>query len=349
MRHATLAAAFVIATLGVRSAAQDAPAEPAKHPAPPPGMVWIPGGEFTMGSDHADARPEERPPHRVRVDGFFLDATEVTNAQFKKFVDATGYKTVAETAPTMEEILSQLPPGTPPPPKELLVPGSLVFRQTREPVPLSDHRAWWAWVPGAQWRHPEGPGTTIDGKDDHPVVHIAWDDAVAYARWAGKRLPTEAEWERAARGGLDAKNYVWGDAPFSKEKPQANIWQGRFPHRNTLDDGYLRTAPVKSYAPNGYGLYDMSGNVWEWCADWYRPDAFALDVRAARGDVVVRPRGPSRSRDPREPYSPSRVTRGGSFLCHDAYCKAYRASARRGTAADTGLSHVGFRCAKSVK
>jgi formylglycine-generating enzyme len=309
-------------------------------PAAPPGMVWVPGGEFTMGTDAEVGWADEKPAHRVRVDGFFMDEHEVTNVQFRAFVAATGYVTTAEKAPSVEEILRQSPPGTPPPPKEKLVPGSLVFRPTKGPVDTRDFAQWWHWTPGASWRHPEGPGSTIDGKDEHPVVHVSWDDAVAYAKWAGKRLPTEAEWEFGARGGLDGKLYVWGDEPFSEAKPQCNIWQGDFPYRNTAKDGFERTAPVKSFAPNGYGLYDMAGNVWEWCADWYGRDLYRTRV----GRVTVNPTGPDRSSDPLHPFEPRRVQKGGSFLCNDSYCSRYRPSARHGGTPDTGMSHLGFRC-----
>jgi len=312
-------------------------------PPPPPGMVWISGGEFTMGTDLDRAWPDERPAHRVSVDGFWIDQTEVTNAQFRTFVAATGYVTTAERAPSLEEIMSQSPPGTPPPPKESLVPGSLVFTPPAGRVNLDDFSQWWAWVPGASWRHPEGPGSTIEGRDDHPVVQVSWDDANAYARWAGKRLPTEADWEFAARGGLDGKPYVWGDAPPTDLPARANIWQGEFPHKNTAADRFERTSPVKSFAPNGYGLYDMAGNVWEWCADWYDRDLF----RRRAGGLVVNPIGPERSSDPTRPYAAQRVQRGGSFLCNDDYCSRYRPSARHGCSPDTGMSHVGFRCVKS--
>jgi formylglycine-generating enzyme len=300
-------AAFGVTFAVVRYAGRASPA-PAGAP---PSMVWIPGGEFTMGTDSDLGWPDEKPAHRVRVDSFWMDETEVTNAQFRAFVAATGYVTTAEKPPDAEEILRQMPPGTPRPPRENLVPGSLVFQPTRGPVDLRDYSQWWKWTPGADWRHPEGPGSGIEGKDDHPVVHVSWDDAVAYAKWAGKRLPTEAEWEFAARGGLDGKPYAWGDEPFSEEKPQGNIWQGDFPYRNTARDGYERTAPAKSYAPNGYGLYDMAGNVWEWCGDWYDRELYRR--RAGKG-VTLNPKGPDQTHDPNRPFQPQRVQKGGSFL-----------------------------------
>src|SRR5438309_889074 len=223
----------------------------------PPGMVWIPGGEFTMGTDDQIGWPDEKPAHRVRVDGFWMDETDVTNAQFRAFVEATGYVTTAEKPVDAEEILRQSPPGTPAPPKENLVPGSLVFVPTSETVSCVGrdcHHQWWKWTAGANWRHPEGPGSSIAGKDDHPVVQVSWFDAEAYAKWAGKRLPTEAEWEFAARGGLDNKPYVWGDDKPTDTNLRANLWQGEFPHRNSAADGYERTSPVKAFLPNGYGL-----------------------------------------------------------------------------------------------
>jgi formylglycine-generating enzyme len=313
-------------------------------PPAPPGMVWVPGGEFTMGTDADLGWPDEKPAHRVRVDGFFMDVTEVTNAQFRQFVAATGYVTTAEKPPDLAEILRQSPPGTPPPPKEKLVPGALVFRPTKGPVDTRDFAQWWHWTPGADWRHPEGPDSSLAGRDDHPVVHVSWDDAVAYATWAGKRLPTEAEWEFAARGGLDNQPYAWGGEPVSAAAPQCNIWQGEFPHRNTAADGHERTAPVRSFAPNGYGLYDTAGNVWEWCQDWYQRDLYRR--RAGRG--TVNPTGPDRTVDPQRPFMPQRVQRGGSFLCNDSYCSRYRPSARHGCSPDTGMAHVGFRCAASA-
>jgi formylglycine-generating enzyme required for sulfatase activity len=365
------AGAFGLTFLAVRlsneeSAKKDAPQEPKGNserkpapqepkPKPPeptlqpkgeklPGMVWIPGGEFTMGSDDDMAWADEKPPHRVRVRAFWMDETEVTNAQFRKFVEATGYVTTAEKVPDVEEIMRQSPPGTPPPKKEDLVPGSLVFQMTRGPVKSRDVSQWWKWTHGANWKRPEGPGSDLKGRDDHPVVHVSWDDAVAYAKWAGKRLPTEAEWEFAARGGLDGKTFAWGDEkPGAGGKWQANIWQGEFPWKNTAEDGFERTAPVKSYKPNGYGLYDVAGNVWEWCADWYQRDLYR--TRAGKA-VVDNPRGPERSADPNQPFTPLRVQRGGSFLCNDSYCSRYRPSARHGCSPDTGMSHVGFRCVK---
>jgi formylglycine-generating enzyme len=309
----------------------------------PRGMVWIPGGEFTMGTDSELGWPDEKPPHRVRVGGLWMDDHEVTNAEFRAFVEATNYVTTAEKPPDLDEIMKQSPPGTPPPPKERLVPGALVFRPTPRPVAnLRDYGQWWHWTSGADWRHPEGPESDIKRREDHPVVHVSWFDAVAYAKWAGKRLPTEAEWEFAARGGLEGKPYVWGDEPpGTGGKYQANTWQGEFPWKNTALDGFERTAPVKSYKPNGYGLCDMAGNVWEWCADWYDRDLYQR--RAGQG-VIDNPTGPERTNDPQHPFETRRVQRGGSFLCHDSYCGRYRPSARQGCTPDTGMSHVGFRC-----
>ncbi|MBX3387468.1 MAG: formylglycine-generating enzyme family protein [Phycisphaeraceae bacterium] len=356
----------------IQTAAQSTPhstAKPTAHPAAqsdnnalrpsaPTGMIWIPAAEFFIGSVDGDplARPDESPAHRVRIDGFWIDQTEVTNAQFAEFVAATGYKTIAERPVDWEELRKQVPEGTPKPEEALLQPGSLVFVPPDRPVDLKDASQWWAWTIGANWRHPEGPGSSIEGKDDHPVVHVAFVDAAAYAAWAGKRLPTEAEWEFAARGGLDRKRNVWGDAPI--DPTRCNTWQGRFPAVNTKQDGFARTAPVKSFPPNGYGLHDMAGNVWEWCADLYRPDAYArrlieLDTAAAEHGaprVAVNPTGPTRSYDPRNPHSPeSRVQRGGSFLCCDSYCASYRPSARMGAPPDTGMQHLGFRCVMTAE
>ena len=296
----------------------------------PEGMTWIPGGTFRMGS--STGPDDGRPIHEVTVDGFWMDTTEVTNAEFKKFVDATGYVTVAERKPDPKDF-----PGAPP---ELLVPGAGVFTPTVQPVSLANAMQWWRWQPGASWKHPEGPGSSLEGRMDHPVVQVCWEDATAYGKWADKRLPTEAEWEFAARGGLDQKVYMWGDDKNPGGKWMSNTWTGAFPYKNTKEDGFEYSAPVKSFPPNGYGLYDMSGNVWEWTNDWYRPDYY-------QHSPAKNPTGPEDSFDPQEPGTPKRVTRGGSFLCSDEYCIAYQAGIRGKTSPDTGLQHTGFRCVKS--
>jgi formylglycine-generating enzyme required for sulfatase activity len=316
-----------------------------QNPTPPKGMVLIPAGASLMGSPNSLKNRNEQPAHMVQLDGFFLDEHEVTNRQFQAFVDATGHVTTAEKSPDWEELKKQLPPGTPKPPAEKLVPGSLLFTPPTTPVSTDDATQWWTWTPGADWRHPEGPSSNIDSRLDHPVVQVSWFDAVAYSTWAGKRLPTEAEWEYAARGGLTGKNYTWGDKPPMENDKLANIWHGAFPHHNDKTDGWERTAPVKSFPPNGYGLFDMAGNTWEWCADWYRADAYA---ESNSKKELVNPQGPVDSWSPDEPTAPKRVTRGGSFLCHISYCESYRPAARRGTSPDTGMSHIGFRCAQSL-
>jgi sulfatase modifying factor 1 len=321
-------------------------ATPPPGPAPT-GMVWISGGEFTMGTDEQESYPQERPAHRVKVDGFWMDKTEVTNEEFEKFVKATGYVTVAEKKPDWEEIKKQVPPGTPRPPEEMLVPGSMVFIKPNGPVDLRDIRNWWQWTPGADWRHPEGTKSSLKGREKHPVVHVSWGDAVAYAKWANKRLPTEAEWEFAARGGVEGKRYAWGDELKPGGTWMANIFQGHFPDRDTGEDAFCGTAPVSSFPTNGYGLHDMIGNAWEWCSDWYGVDYYS--TLQQKGGVAVNPTGPSSSSNPNNPYQPEHATRGGSFLCSDHYCINYRPSARRGTEADSGMSNVSFRCVKNAE
>jgi len=298
------------------------------------GMVWIPGGTFLMGSDRH--YPEERPAHRVSVDGFWMDAHAVTNDEFARFVAATGYVTLAERTPDPADY-----PGAKP---ELLVPGSAVFRKPAHRVDLRDPYQWWAYVPGANWRHPFGPDSSIEGLGDHPVVHVAYEDALAYARWAGKDLPTEAEWEFAARGGLDGATYAWGDEFLPGGRFMANTWQGEFPIQNLALDGFEWTAPVGSFPPNGYGLYDMIGNVWEWTRDEYREYGAAVRPCCAS----TKPRGGERgaSDDPRTPGSriPRKVIKGGSYLCAPNYCRRYRPAARLAQPVDTSTCHLGFRC-----
>lgn len=308
------------------------------------GMVLIPAGTLYMGADNAQADPNEYPKHNVSIHAFWMDETEVTNAQFDSFVRATGYKTVAEQAIDWDEMKKTLPPGTPKPPDSTLQPGALVFHPTGQPVPLDDPSRWWRWAVGANWRHPEGPNSSIADKMDHPVVQIAWEDAMAYARWAGKRLPTEAEWEWAARGGQKETLYPWGNDDPGGDAPKANFWQGLFPYQNQLKDGYYTTAPVKSFPPNGYGLYDMAGNVWEWCSDW-----FDFDYYKKTEASTANTRGPGQANNPFMPYLQEKVMRGGSFLCNEDYCSGYRNSRRMGSSPDTGLNHSGFRCVKDVK
>ena len=334
----------VLPSLVLVAAASPACGPGARQGQGPPGMLWVPGGEFTMGTDDPRSMPNERPAHRVRVHGFWIDEHLVTNAQFRRFVETTGYVTTAERQPEWEEIRMQLPPGTPRPDQSQLVPGSLVYSPPAEPVPLDDLSRWWRWVPGASWRHPRGPDSVIEGMDSYPVVQVSWDDARAFARWAGGRLPTEAEWEYAARGGLEGRRYPWGDDFQPNGHHMANTFQGHFPDRAIPEDGYAGTSPVTSFPPNGYGLYDMAGNVWQWTGDWYRADAF---VGPASQGVRDNPQGPASSFDPADPHAAKRVIKGGSFLCHASYCESYRPSARRGTPPDTGSSHVGFRLVRS--
>jgi len=301
----------------------------------PDGMVWVPGGTFWMGCDDCDM-PDAQPVHLVAVDGFWMDKTPVTNAQFAKFVLSTGYLTIAEQKPDPKDY-----PGVDP---SKLVAGSAVFTAPAKDVALDDLTQWWKYVPGASWKHPEGPGSTIEGRDDHPVVHIAWEDAAAYAKWNGTRLPTEAEFEFAARGGLDRSPYAWGAELKPGGKWAANIWQGRFPSNNLVEDGFVRTSPVTAFPANGFGLYDVGGNVWQWCSDWYRPDYFAV---LAESGTAHNPQGPSESFDPNEPGARKRVQKGGSFLCSDRFCSRYLVGSRGRGAVDSGGSNTGFRCVKS--
>jgi formylglycine-generating enzyme required for sulfatase activity len=303
-------------------------------------MVLIPGGAFTMGANDAAAKADEQPRHEVHVDSFWMDEHEVTNAEFAAFVNATGYVTTAEKPISKEELMQQLPPGSLEPDSSMLLPGSIVFTPPSHAIPLDDVSQWWSFIHGASWQHPGGPGTDISGKENLPVVHISWNDAQAYAKWAGKRLPTEAEWEYAARGGLKDQFYPWGSEALAAGKPKANTWNGHFPYQNTQTDGFAGVAPVKSYAPNAYGLYDMAGNVWEWCADWY--DSRYYDETGTKNN----PQGPADGYDPEDPSTPKHTIRGGSFMCTDEYCSGYRVTARMKTSPESGLENLGFRCVR---
>jgi len=295
------------------------------------GMVRLEGGTFRMGSERF--YPEEAPVREVHVDGFWIDEHTVTNAEFSKFVRATRYVTVAERPLNPDDY-----PGAP---RENLVPGALVFHMTQGPVDLRDYSQWWSWTPGACWKHPQGPGSSIDSRPDHPVVHVAYEDAEVYACWAGKRLPTEAEWELAARGGLDGKDFVWGDEMEPDGKPAANTWQGEFPWKSTTRNG-PSTMPVGRFAPNGFGLYDMAGNVWEWTSDWFVTDRTTTESPCCAGDAR------ELSYDPCQPQIriPRKVLKGGSFLCSPSYCLRFRPAARSPQMIDTGMSHLGFRCVR---
>ena len=303
-------------------------------------MVFIAGGQYMAGASDDEGKPDEYPSHPVTVNGFWMDKTEVTNAQFKKFVDATGYITTAEKIPDWDELKKQMPPGTAKPDESFFVAASLVFTPPASAVSLNDPSQWWTWTKGASWKHPQGPQSTIDGKDNYPVVQVSWYDAMAYCKWAGKRLPTEAEWEYAARGGKKNEKYPWGNEAIEKGTQKANTWQGSFPNRNLRQDGYDRLAPIRSFTSNGYGLYDMAGNVWEWCSDWYAAGYY----RTLGSSSTKNPTGPPQSDDPTEPGVPKKIIRGGSFLCNASYCKGYRVSARMKTSPDSGLEHTGFRC-----
>ena len=302
-------------------------------------MVLIPEGNFEMGGNNEQADADEFPKHSVKVKSFWMDAHEVTNRQFMEFVQQTDYITVAERPIDWEELKKQVEPGTPKPSDEILQPGSMVFQPTNGPVPMNNPGQWWHWIYGANWKNPDGPNSNIDSKLDHPVVHVSYEDANAYAKWVGKRLPTEAEWEWAARGGLEDPVYPWGNEPAKNASSKANFWQGMFPYEDRGEDGFRGTSPVMSFAANGYGLYDMAGNVWEWCEDWYHFEGYKMKEKGGS-------RGPSESLDPQEPRIPKRVVRGGSFLCNDSYCSGYRVSRRMKSSEDSGLNHTGFRCVK---
>lgn len=330
--------------LGLLSLALSARAEA------PAGMLWINGGDFRMGTDDAQSMRNERPSVPVRVSGFWMDETPVTNAQFRAFVKATNYVTMAERPVDWEELKKQAPPGTPKPADEMLKPGSLVFTPPDRAVDLRSMANWWTWTTGADWQHPEGPQSSIEGKDDLPVVQISHDDALAYAKWAGKRLPTEAEWEFASRAG-SATRYYWGNELIMNGKYMANTFTGKFPYENTAADGFAGLAPVKAFPPNAYGLYGMAGNVWQWTADLYHADIHRESAKQCTdGSCMVNPTGPKQAFDPVQPVpgQPSYVTKGGSFLCNPSYCESYRPSARRGVPPDTGLQHLGFRCVKDA-
>jgi sulfatase modifying factor 1 len=325
-RH-VLQPAALVETAGVLDTSRSATANDA-----PPGMVWIRGGRFWMGTDHME---DAQPVHQVEVKGFWIDRTNVTNEEFARFVKATGYVTIAERPLDPKEFPNLAP--------DELAPGSVVFTPPTGPVSLDHPLAWWRFVKGANWQHPQGPGSNLAGKEQYPVVQIAWPDAVAYAKWAGKRLPTEAEWEFAARGGRDRQNYPWGNQLNPNGKWMANTFQGHFPDKNTSEDGYAGVAPVASYPPNDFGLYDMSGNVWQWVADWYRPDYYA---QLGREEIPINPEGPFDSFDPQEPGVAKRVQKGGSFLCTDQYCERYMPGARGKGDPETGTNHLGFRCVR---
>ncbi|KRD06421.1 sulfatase-modifying factor 1 [Flavobacterium sp. Root901] len=314
----------------------------------PEGMVWIPGGEFSMGSNVEDeslcslsgVTKDAAPIHRVYVDGYYMDKTEVTNEEYDKFVKATGYITVAEQKPTKEEFPTAA--------EEDLITGSVIFTPTPSAVNLNNYLQWWSYVGGTDWRHPLGPQSSIKGKEKYPVVHITYEDAAAYAKWAGKRLPTEAEWEFAARGGKTGEIYAWGNILKPKGKFQANIYQGHFPIKDgdTGEDGFKGIAPVAQYAPNAYGLYDVAGNVWEWTNDWYSVDYYK--TLSESGKVARNPQGPDAYNDPKDPSEIKRVHRGGSFLCTDQYCTRYMVGTRGKGEVRSAANHLGFRCVKSI-
>jgi formylglycine-generating enzyme required for sulfatase activity len=307
------------------------------------GMVFIPGGNFDMGGDNEEARSDEFPKHQVTVSSFWMDIAEVTNSQFKKFVDATGYTTTAERKIDWDEISIMLPPDTPKPHDSLLSPASLVFKEVSTSN-LNDYSKWWSLVKGANWKQPFGPGSDIIGKENFPVVHVSWEDANAYCEWSGKRLPTEAEFEFASRAGKINSVYTWGNEKVDNGVLKANTWDGEFPKKNTIKDKFYYAAPVKSFKPNNYGLYDLAGNVWEWCSDWYHANYYSMLPKQGSVDPI----GPDSSYDPVEPFSEKKVIRGGSFLCNDSYCSGYRNAARMKTTPDSSSLHTGFRTVVSA-
>ncbi|WBL24970.1 formylglycine-generating enzyme family protein [Zunongwangia sp. HGR-M22] len=308
------------------------------------GMVKLEGGVFLMGASDNRGRADEYPQHKVKVDPFYMDVTSVTNAQFAEFVKATGYVTTAERDVDWNEMKKQLPANTPKPADSFLKASSLVFKGTKNEVPLNNPSVWWEWKRGADWKHPQGPQSSIEGKENYPVVHVSWEDANAYAKWAGKRLPTEAEYEYAARGGLKNQPYPWGKEEPYHGKPKANTWEGEFPYKNTENDGAYGIAPVKSYAPNDFGLYDMAGNVWEWTADNYNFNYY----KTITEEVQNNPSGSKNSNDPRQPGVPVKTIKGGSFMCNESYCSGYRVSSKMASSSDTSLENTGFRCVKEV-
>ena len=309
-------------------------------------MVIIEQGEFLMGASNQNgALNREYPIHMVKVSSFLMDIHEVTNAQFKKFIDESGYVTTAEKKINWEVLKKQLPENVPKPDDELLEPGSLVFSIPNKVTSLIDFSQWWKWTKGANWKQPMGPNSSIIGLENHPVVHISYQDATEYAKWNRKRLPTEAEWEWAARGGLNNKIYPWGNENVNDGEAKCNFWSGDFPLKNNQKDGYLLTSPVMNYPANKYGLYDMAGNVWEICSDWYDANYYKL---LSKNELTINPKGPEIWKYPKEPNDPKKVVRGGSFLCNDSYCSSYRVSARMPYSIDTGMSHTGFRCVKDI-
>ena len=318
-----------------------------KNEVAPEGMRFIPAGNFYFGAVDGDTLALERefPKRNIQVSSFYIDEHEVTNAQFAKFVNETGYVTIAERPVNWNELKQTLPPNTPKPADTLLVPGSLVFTPPVNSTEIAMQSGWWKWVPGANWKHPEGPNTSIEGKDDYPVVHIAYTDALRYALWAGKRLPTEAEWTWAAKGGNKDNMYPWGNEHIEAGKPKANHWTGDFPIRNTKQDGFIGGAPVKSFAPNAYGLYDLAGNVWEITGDKYDVN----QLRSMPEELSVNPRGAKEYNDPNNPLEKVRVMKGGSYLCNDSYCASYRISARMAFPENSSTNHTGFRCVKDLR